>query len=96
MSEPTSPDHYKQGKMETWDWIERGLTDEEFTGYLIGNVYKYIQRYESKNGEEDLKKAQVYLKKLIDFKYPKVKIEEGVEIVEKPSWDSPPDSALGR
>jgi hypothetical protein len=33
----------------------------EFCGYLKGNVQKYVWRYRSKNGIEDLKKALVYL-----------------------------------
>ena len=33
----------------------------EFCGYLKGNVQKYVWRYRSKNGAEDLKKALVYL-----------------------------------
>jgi len=54
------PSHYL-GKIETIDYIKDKLTPEQFEGYCIGNVHKYISRYKKKNGLEDLKKAQVYL-----------------------------------
>lgn len=34
-------------------------------GFNIGNVIKYLWRYEDKNGIEDLKKAQWYLNDMI-------------------------------
>lgn len=36
-------------------------------GYIEGNVIKYICRYKSKNGIEDLKKARHYLDLLIEM-----------------------------
>jgi hypothetical protein len=33
--------------------------------FLEGNIIKYVSRYKTKNGIEDLKKAQWYLNKLI-------------------------------
>lgn len=41
------------------------LTVEEYTGFLKGNIYKYVKRYKQKNGVDDLKKAKVYLNELI-------------------------------
>lgn len=38
-----------------------GLTYEEFQGYCIGNVMKYILRYKWKDGESDLLKAKEYI-----------------------------------
>ena len=35
-------------------------------GYIEGNIIKYITRYKNKNGVEDLKKAQHYIKMLIE------------------------------
>jgi hypothetical protein len=35
-------------------------------GYIEGNIIKYVTRYKSKNGIEDLKKAQHYLEMLIE------------------------------
>ena len=42
-----------------------GLTDEEFEGYCIGNVMKYILRYKQKGGVSDLYKAREYIDFLI-------------------------------
>lgn len=61
------PSHYKSGKFETIDIIEDKTTPEMFEGFCIGNVLKYVTRYRGKNGIEDLKKAEWYLKKIIDF-----------------------------
>lgn len=60
-----NPSHYK-GDIECIDAIKSTMTKEAFKGYLKGNIMKYIWRYEKKNGNEDLLKAQWYLKKLID------------------------------
>ena len=63
------PDRYKgkDGKDLLELFEESLLTDEEYKGFLKGNVYKYLKRYEHKNGKEDLEKATVYLNKLCDF-----------------------------
>lgn len=62
------PKHYNNGKMgiETIDMIKNSVPD--FGSYLLGNVFKYVSRFEYKNGLEDLKKAQWYLNKLIEEK----------------------------
>lgn len=54
------PNHYTQGGIECIDCIKAAL-GENFIGFLIGNVMKYVYRYRNKNGVEDLKKAAVYL-----------------------------------
>ena len=61
-----SPSHYKYGKKETIDVIQDCMTNDEYHGYLKGNVLKYVSRYKFK-GEplEDLQKAQWYLNRLI-------------------------------
>jgi len=59
-----NPSHYKQYSRETIDTMQGASTPEEFKGYLKLNIIKYISRYQSKNGVEDLKKAQWYLNKL--------------------------------
>lgn len=59
------PIHY-MGRVEVIDYIEDKLTPEQFEGYLVGNVMKYMSRYQKKNGLEDLKKGWWYLNKLIN------------------------------
>ena len=53
--------HYQDLTIQTWDYIVANNI-----GYLEGNVIKYVSRYKSKNGLEDLKKARHYLDKLIE------------------------------
>lgn len=65
------PKHYTTGKFEVIDIIKDKLTAEQFEGYLVGNVMKYIMRYRHKNGVEDLEKAVWYLSKLINELEPK-------------------------
>lgn len=55
------PIHYTTGGIETIDFIKAKLGREGFIAYCIGNVMKYITRYQHKNGIEDLNKAMVYL-----------------------------------
>lgn len=68
---PTSPAHYKlfpkltgrkASEIQAIDVIQAVLTEEEFRGYLKGNQIKYLLRHNSKNGEEDLNKAFVYMR----------------------------------
>lgn len=63
------PNRYKgkDGKDLLQLFEESLLSDDEYKGFLKGNVYKYLKRYEHKNGKEDLEKATVYLNKLYDF-----------------------------
>ena len=60
-----NPTHYGQGSIESIAYIEDTLTEEEYVGFLRGNISKYLHRWRYKNGVEDLKKAQWYLDKLI-------------------------------
>ena len=55
------PNHSPDKKIEVIDYIKDTLTHEQYIGYCVGNVIKYISRYRKKNGKEDLRKAQVYL-----------------------------------
>lgn len=62
------PSHYNSGKkLETYLWIERGMSNAEYIGFIKGNIYKYLHRYDMKGGLEDLKKAEWYLKELMRF-----------------------------
>lgn len=61
-----SPEHYTKGSIEAIDYIKASMTKEQYTGFLLGNVKKYIHRYQYK-GEpvKDLMKAAWYLDRLI-------------------------------
>ena len=54
-------DHYKELSIQPIEYI---LANK--LGFCEGNVIKYITRYKSKNGLEDLKKAKHYIDMLIE------------------------------
>lgn len=57
-----SPTHYTVGGIETIDFIKAKLTEEEFKGYIVGNVIKYMARAGNKgDAKEDMAKAKKYL-----------------------------------
>ena len=60
------PNHYTTGEIEVIKYIQDKLGCEEFTGYCIGNVMKYISRWRHKDGKQDLEKAKVYLQWAIE------------------------------
>jgi len=67
------PDHYNSNTIETIDLIRHSMEQEEYRGYLKGNIFKYISRYrykEKENPYKDLLKAQWYLNKLIEDIFP--------------------------
>lgn len=53
--------HYKDMSIQPIEYIIANKL-----GYIEGNIIKYISRYKSKNGLEDLKKAKHYLDILIE------------------------------
>jgi len=57
-----NPVHYTKWNIEPIDYI----TSNDMN-FLEWNIIKYITRYKFKNWEEDLKKAQFYLNKLIEW-----------------------------
>ena len=55
------PAHYTSGKIEVWDFILDQKLD-----YLLGNVIKYVCRWNSKGDAlENLKKAKAYIDRKI-------------------------------
>lgn len=60
--DPLRPAHYCDHPIEPWDFI----TANDM-GFLEGNIIKYVARYKKKGGTEDLKKAKIYLEKLIEI-----------------------------
>mgnify|MGYP001243611065 FL=1 len=62
------PPHYKVGGIETLDFIRAKLGIDGYVGYCVGNVLKYLSRAghkDKKKVQEDLKKAEFYLKEAI-------------------------------
>jgi len=58
--------HYRQRQRESIELIKESLSEEQFKGFLVGNVYKYLNRYEYKSDPQgDLYKAATYIYALI-------------------------------
>ncbi len=62
----TNPDYYVWNGMECSDAQLASVGLSKFQGYLECCIFKYMWRWEEKNGKEDLQKAAVYLAKLIE------------------------------
>ena len=60
-----NPPHYQSGEIEFIEYAKSSMSKEKFEGFLEGNIKKYMHRWADKNGVEDLKKAEWYLKRLI-------------------------------
>ena len=59
-------EHYTSKDIQPWDAMESWMTEEQFKGFLLGNVIKYVARFQDKGGKIDLEKAQHYLDKLLE------------------------------
>lgn len=64
---PIKPSHYHHGGLDVFTIMDKNMP-HQLEGFFVGNVLKYVMRYEHKNGLEDLKKAKEYLEKLIELK----------------------------
>ena len=69
MSNIEKPNHYQLEGLEPYESIDviRAVLGDRVKYFYIGNILKYIIRAEKKNGLEDYKKAEVYLKWLIEL-----------------------------
>ena len=66
MKRQVGGDHYMNMGVQPWRAMESWMTDEQLIGFMMGNVIKYVARWQEKNGLEDLRKASHYLEKLIE------------------------------
>lgn len=58
--------HYNAGSIECIDALKEWLTEEQYRGFLKGNVIKYLCREGHKDSrEQDCEKAKYYLDKLV-------------------------------
>jgi hypothetical protein len=64
--EQVAGDHYLLKSIQPWEAMESWMTEDQFKGFLLGNVIKYIARFQDKGGRIDLEKAQHYLDKLLE------------------------------
>lgn len=64
MKDQINPDHYKQGKVETIDYMEGVATLEEFLGHCRLTALKYLSRAGRKLQHEDQHPAEAMLRDL--------------------------------
>lgn len=76
-------DHYKTGGEEHWDRQYRMFGP----GYFIGCITKYVERYQVKNGIEDLLKAQHFIEKLIELEQKESTVDESDDYRNNPFND---------
>jgi hypothetical protein len=57
--------HYVGLSVEPWAAMEAWMTNEEFVGFLKGNIIKYLAREKNTN---DLDKAGHYMQKLLEVR----------------------------
>lgn len=56
--------HYKNLAIQPAQYMHENKID-----YLAGNAIKYLTRYKSKNGAEDIKKAKHYCEMILEMEY---------------------------
>ena len=59
------PNYYHKNGTDVIKMIEELRSKEASKEFCIGNVLKYVIRYDKKNGIEDLEKAKTYINRLI-------------------------------
>lgn len=68
MTDFMTPAHYiLEDGSDSMDVVEKILGREQFKGFLRGNVFKYLIRYELKGGADDLFKAMDYIERLANL-----------------------------
>ena len=61
-----NPTYYTKDGRECYNVQKASVGLTKFQGYLECCIYKYLWRWEDKNGKQDLEKALEYLVKLIE------------------------------
>lgn len=65
---PSLTNYYDIGGIEVINYIKAKLTNEQYKGYLLGNIYKYSGRLQYKGEEaKDIKKLAEYTQWLKEY-----------------------------
>jgi hypothetical protein len=61
---------YYESTIEPIEYMAANFSDDEYRGFLKGNILKYISRAGKKGpAVEDLRKAEQYMQWLVEFAY---------------------------
>ena len=61
------PQHYTSTSIECIDAMRETQGDEAVKNFCVCNAFKYLWRHNSKNGDEDVRKASWYLNKAVEI-----------------------------
>ena len=61
------PQHYTSTSIECIDAMRETQGDEAVKDFCVCNAFKYLWRHNSKNGDEDVRKASWYLNKAVEI-----------------------------
>lgn len=61
------PSHYNRGEIECIDAMESAYGTEAVIWFCMCNAFKYMWRFNKKNGREDILKCQWYQNKMIEL-----------------------------
>lgn len=64
MSDAINPAHYRQEKIQCIDVMRYIFGDIPVADFCVCNAFKYLWRFEDKNGDEDIDKAKWYIAEL--------------------------------
>lgn len=84
----TRPAHYARFAIEPLDFIKANNFN-----FLVGNVIKYVCRFDAKNGLEDLRKAREYLDHIIAGEEKRLVRDAGDQVGGQPATDHAEDCA---
>ena len=63
----SKPKHYASTSIECIDAMRETQGDEAVKDFCVCNAFKYLWRHNSKNGDEDVRKASWYLNKAVEI-----------------------------
>lgn len=63
----SKPKHYASTSIECIDAMRETQGDEAVKDFCVCNAFKYLWRHNSKNGDEDIRKASWYLNKAVEI-----------------------------
>lgn len=81
--------HYRDKLYQPWDVMRDWMTAEQYSGFLLGAIIKYVARYRDKSGVEDLKKARHFLDKLIETEEAAAPKKHPGIYTDKDGWSPP-------
>lgn len=61
-----TPKHYDKA-IQPIHALEAWMSSEEYKGFLVGNIIKYLARNNDKGGPDDIKKAAYYMNILVNI-----------------------------